>query len=99
MAKIFNPSRAVASIPLSVKIVHVTVSNNNVHELYYDTFDVFMNSQNPSPSADATRNCNHHSSDIFQSVQVGDVGWFRFYPRNKGDSISSNGYYYVMQLP
>lgn len=100
MAKIFNPSRAVASIPLTMRIVHVTVATNHVHELYHDTFDLFMNSQTPSPAADQTRNCNHYTSDIFQSVQVGDVGWFRFYPRNKGDSIDSSiGYYYVIKLP
>lgn len=31
MAKIFNPANAVASIPFSVKIVHVTVATNHVH--------------------------------------------------------------------
>ena len=100
MARIYNPSRAVQSIPLSVRIVHVSVSTNDVYELYYDTFDLFMNSQTPAPAADSSRNCNSVYHDVFESVQVGGVGWFRFYPRNKGDSISSSvGYYYVLQLP
>ena len=100
MARIYNPTNAVQSIPFSVKIEHVTVATNNVEELYYDTYHLFMNSQTPSPAADQTRNCNHYTSDIFQSVEVGAVGWFRFYPRSKGDSISSSvGYYYVIKLP
>lgn len=58
VARIYNPSRAVVSIPISMRINHVTVGSNDVDELYYDTFDVFMNSQNPAPLADTTRNCN-----------------------------------------
>lgn len=68
MARIYNPANGVQSIPLSVKIVHVTVATNHVHELYYHTYDLFMNSQTPSPAADETRNCNYYTSDIFQSV-------------------------------
>jgi hypothetical protein len=68
MARIYNPSRAVQSIPLSVRIVHVSVSTNDVYELYYDTFDLFMNSQTPAPAADSSRNCNSVSSDVFESV-------------------------------
>lgn len=48
IAKIFNPAIAVTSIPITVRIQHVEVSTNNVYELYHDTYDVFMNSQNPT---------------------------------------------------
>jgi len=30
IAKVFNPTIAVTSIPISIRIQHVTVSNNNV---------------------------------------------------------------------
>lgn len=66
MARIFNPSRAVTSIPFTVRINHVTVSNNDVFELYYDTFDLFMNSQNPAPLADSSRACNTYTDDFAQ---------------------------------
>jgi hypothetical protein len=48
IAKVFNPSIAVTSVPITVKIQHVEVSTNNIYELYEDTYDVFMNSQNPT---------------------------------------------------
>jgi len=57
IAKIFNPAVAVTSIPISIKIDHVMVSNNNVFELYYDTFEVFMNSQNPPTPVHTTNGC------------------------------------------
>lgn len=40
------------------------MSTNNVFELYYDTYDVFMNSQPNSPLADSTRNCNDFTNDF-----------------------------------
>jgi hypothetical protein len=58
IAKIFNPAIDVTSLPLSIKIDHVTVATNNVEELYYDTYDVFMNSQDSAASADTTLDCN-----------------------------------------
>lgn len=48
IAKIFNPNIAVTSFPISIRIQHVQVATNNVQELYHDTYDVFMNSQNPT---------------------------------------------------
>ena len=99
MARIYNPSRAVVSIPISVRINHVTVSTNDVTELYYDTFDIFMNSQNPVPLADSSRGCDYYTTDFAEdNYQVGDLGWLRFYPRTK-DGNPGPGYYYVIKLP
>ena len=64
MARIYNPTRAVVSIPLSIRINHVSVSTNDVYELYYDTFDLFMNSQNPAPLADSSRACDYYTGDF-----------------------------------
>jgi|JI6StandDraft_1071083.scaffolds.fasta_scaffold216589_2 hypothetical protein len=52
IAKVFNPSVFTASVNISVSITQVTVATNNVDELYYDTFNVFMNTQANSPAAD-----------------------------------------------
>jgi len=57
IAKVYNPTRAVSSVPISIKIDHVTVSNNHVYELYYDTFHVFLNSQNPPTPSHTTNAC------------------------------------------
>jgi hypothetical protein len=61
IAKIFNPPIAVTSVPISIRIQHVTVSNNNVQDIYYDTYDTFMNSQAPTPVANNTRNARGNS--------------------------------------
>jgi len=63
IAKVFNPSIAVTSVPITVKIQHVEVSTNNIYELYEDTYDVFMNSQNPT--LQQTNNTRSSRSDSF----------------------------------
>ena len=53
IARFMNPAIAVTSFPISIKIDHVEVATNDIYELYYDTFDVFMNSQTPAPTYSA----------------------------------------------
>ena len=96
MVRIYNPATTVVSVPLSVRIDHVVVATNHVFELYYDTYDVFMNSQAPAPAGDSTVNCNQHSDFAANNYQVGDRQWMRFYAYNKGYSGS---FYYVIKLP
>lgn len=67
VARIYNPNRAVVSIPISIRINHVVVSTNDVYELYYDTYDVFMNSQNPAPLSDTTRGCDTYTVDFAEN--------------------------------
>lgn len=57
MARIFNPTVAVTSVPITVRINHVTTSNNNVEELYEDTYDVFMNTLAATPATDTSATC------------------------------------------
>lgn len=64
MARIFNPARAVVSVPISVRINHVVAATNDVYELYYDTFHLFMNSQNSAPLADTVRGCDYYTADF-----------------------------------
>ncbi len=97
MARIYNPSRAVASIPFTVRINHVSVSTNDVYELYYDTFDLFMNSQTPAILADSSRACNTYTNDFASTGQGGDLSWVRFYPRRKDGT--GGDYFYVIKLP
>ena len=98
MTRIYNPIRAVASIPFTVRINHVSVSNNDVYELYYDTFDLFMNSQTPAILADTSRACNAFSSDFAQNGnQGGDLAWIKFFPRKK--DATAGDYFYVIKLP
>ena len=97
ITKVWNPTRAVISIPISIKIDHVTVSNNNVDELYYETFDVFMNSQTPAPTASGVEDCRASCSSC--TIFSGDVqtrGWFRFYPEANSSVSSAFGYYYAL---
>lgn len=97
MARIYNPTRAVISVPISVRIDHVQVSTNNVNELYYDTFDLFMNSQDPAPLGNNTVSCSLHTSTFTNpGYEVSGMQWMRFYPHRKDPS----GYYfYVIKMP
>ena len=68
IAKIFNPDIAVTSVPISIRVQHVTVSTNNVQDLYYDTYDCFMNSQFAAPSTNLTRNARSDSFEASHDV-------------------------------
>jgi len=61
IAKVFNPSIAVTSVPISIRIQHVTATSNNVEDIYFDTYDTFMNSQTPTPVANNTRSARSNS--------------------------------------
>jgi hypothetical protein len=61
IAKVFNPSIAVTSVPISIRIQQVTATNNNVEDIYFDTYDTFMNSQTPTPVANNTRSARSNS--------------------------------------
>ena len=96
IAKVFNPAIAVTSVPISVRMEHVEVSTNNIYELYYDTFDTFMNSQNVGSLTHNTIDCrSHHTGTIFSSI-LNHEGQFRFYPRVIGSYTTAEGYYYVI---
>ena len=79
IAKVFNPTVAVTSVPISIKIDHITVSNNNILPIYYDTFDVFMNSQTPSPTGNYTYGCQD-SSTLFFNGAINTINYVRLYP-------------------
>lgn len=74
--------------------------------MYYDTFDVFMNSQNPPTPIHTTNGCQDTcgSTDcIFESAQINRQGLFRLQPRDIGSTVSNDGnnpngwgYYYVL---
>lgn len=65
IAKVFNPVRAVISIPLSIRIVRVISASNNVYEYFYDTYDLFMNSQVAAPAGtNLLQNCNAIVNDF-----------------------------------
>ena len=99
MARIYNPNIAVTSVPISIRIIHQSVSNNAVTELYYDTFDLFMNSQTPSPYASVYLPCNNWNACWnVNNNDISDVSWFRFYPTNMGGLSASGGYYYALDL-
>ena len=57
IAKIYNPTAAVTSVPISIRIDHIQVSTNHIYEMYYDTFDLFMNSQNPPTATNVVNDC------------------------------------------
>jgi len=99
IAKVFNPTTAVTSVPISIKIDHVTVSNNHVEEIYYDTFHLFMNSQTPTPTASTVDNCNTYCSGctIFNG-EVQTRNWFRFYPKAFSTVVGGVGYYYALDM-
>jgi hypothetical protein len=99
IAKVFNPAIAVTSVPITVRIQHVDVATNNVFELYHDTYDVFMNSQNPTlQQANSTRGTR---SDSFEDGQdVSNQGVFAFDVRRLGSvTISSTeGFWMALDL-
>lgn len=98
IAKVFNPSVFTPSVNISISITQVTAATNNVDELYYDTFTVFMNTQVASPAADVNEYVSN-GVDYFQDSQdVGETGYINLYMHST--SIPANsGYYYVIQLP
>lgn len=100
LARIYNPATAVTSVPISIKIDHVVASSNDVYELYYDTFDVFMNSQTPNPTYSQTLDCMSNygcggSCTIFDN-NINNRNYFRFQPVAMGGYTTSLGYYYVL---
>lgn len=98
IAKVFNPSVFTASVNISISITQVTVSNNNVDELYYDTFTVFMNSQTNSPAGDVNEYVSN-AQDYFQNGQdVGNTGYINLYVQSSAINAAT-GYFYVVQLP
>lgn len=99
IAKVFNPVRAVVSIPLSIRIIRVVSATNNVYEYFYDTYDLFMNSQVAAPvGTNLLQNCNAIVNDFTEdNMEVGQIGWIRFYPKRIG--AVTNPYYYVIKLP
>lgn len=99
MARIFNPAIAVVSVPISIRIDHIQVSNNNVYNMFYDTFDLFLNSQTPTPVADSSMNADAVYGTIL-SGDVGNINWFRFYPTKVGSTAitAANGFYYVLDM-
>jgi hypothetical protein len=96
MAKVFNPNNAVTSVPISIRINHVQVSTNHVYELYYDTFDLFLNSQTASPSGNYNYGCQDFNSGIMNSGPINNVGYFRFTPKIIGTWNSIYGYYFAL---
>lgn len=99
IAKVFNPAIAVTSVPISIKIDHVVVASNDVYELYYDTFDLFMNSQNPAPTYSAVEGCQSGAGCISCTIfnnKINSINWFRFSPYITGSPTVSQGYYYVL---
>jgi hypothetical protein len=96
IAKVFNPTRGVTSVPISVKIEHVEVSTNNIYELYYDTFDVFMNSQPVGTLTNNVQDCQTYATTIFSSGPINHAGLFRFDPRSVSGYNSLYGYYFVL---
>ena len=97
IAKVFNPAIAVTSVPISVRIQHVEVATNNVYELYHDTYDVFMNSQNPTlAQANTTRGTR---ADTFEDGKdIGDQGVIAFDVRKKGTVGITTSLVYFMAL-
>jgi hypothetical protein len=100
MAKIFNPAVAVTSLPISIKIDHVVVATNDIYELYYDTFDVFMNSQTAAPTYSVVEDCSSgaycYGSCVILNSDVYQRNWFRFSPYIAGSPDPTLGYYYVI---
>ena len=99
IAKVFNPAAAVTSVPISIKIDHVVVASNDVYELYYDTFDLFMNSQTPAPTYSVVEDCQSGASCSSCTIFSSDItnrNWFRFSPYIAGSPTLSLGYYYVI---
>ena len=72
MVRIYNPATTVVSVPISIKIDSIVAATNHIYEKYYDTFDLFMNSQAPAPSADSSSNCNQNSDFAANTYEVGD---------------------------
>jgi hypothetical protein len=100
IAKVYNPAIAVTSLPISIRINHVVVATNDIYELYYDTFDVFMNSQNPNPTYAVTDGCYGgtgcpSSCTVFDS-NINSRNYFRFSPNPMGSYSSTPGYYYAI---
>jgi len=97
IAKVFNPDIAVTSVPISIRIEHVEVSTNNIYELYYDTFDLFMNTQNVGTLSHVSYDCKAFTSLIvLNSGPVNHPGLIRIFPRSIGGFSTLYGYYFVL---
>lgn len=98
IAKVFNPAAAVSSVPISIKIDHVSVTTNDITELYYDTFHLFMNSQSNSPTDFQTSGCRDvYNGDIFGS-EINNRNSFLFYTNSLGAYDPNIGYYYAIDM-
>jgi len=95
IAKVFNPATAVTSVPISIKIDHVSTTTNDIYQLYYDTYDVFMNSQTPGAPSNVISGCQDYNGSRVLGGYVTQVNWFLFYPYAYG-TITANGFYYVL---
>ena len=98
IAKVFNPATSVTSVPISIRIDHVTVTTNDIIELYYDTFDLFMNSQSNSPTDFLTTSCRDVCNcDIFGS-EINNRNSFLFYTNSLGSFDANIGYFYAIDM-
>jgi hypothetical protein len=96
IAKVFNPAIAVTSVPISIRIEHVEVSTNNIYELYYDTFDLFMNTQNVGTLSHVSYDCQDPYANVLNSGPINHGGYIRFRPRSIGGFDANYGYYFVL---
>lgn len=97
IAKVFNPLIAVTSVPISIRVQHITVGSNNVQDIYLHTYDVFMNSQTPSLSTNYTGTAA--SNTFYGGYHISQEGYFIFWPDRVGPlSMGTLGYYYVLDL-
>jgi hypothetical protein len=98
IAKVFNPAAAVTSVPISIKIDHVAVTTNDITELYYDTFHLFMNSQSNSPTVFQTSSCRDVCNcDIFSS-EINNRNSFLFYTNSLGSFDANIGFFYAIDM-
>lgn len=98
IAKVFNPAAAVTSVPISIKIDHVSLTTNDITELYYDTYDLFMNSQANSPTTYTTTSCRDvYNGDIFSS-EINNRNSFLFYTNSLGAFDPAIGFFYAIDM-
>lgn len=96
IAKVFNPATAVTSVPISIRIDHVSTTTNDIYQLYYDTYDVFMNSQTPGTPSNPVSDCQAYYGGRILNGLVTQVNWFLFYPYAIGGVSSTLGFFYVL---
>jgi hypothetical protein len=98
IAKVFNPAAAVTSVPISIKIDHVSVSTNDITELYYDTFDLFMNSQANNPTVFQTSSCKDVCNCGIFSSEINNRNSFLFYTNSLGSFDANIGFFYAIDM-